>query len=203
MDITEYPWGCFLSDVTSLDMSFDPHSTNTRIRETWKVIVPFTAMLVNLQEIDLSYIIDSQVTLTTLDAALRKCPNLQKITCNGSQGLFSMRGIQICNLKEFDLDCSELVTYDFVTVAENMFSFSGREHLFQANKGIERLSIKNITWKCIPLMSDEETGEPVTQEMLIKMVRNLPSLCWLKSDLSDENVAMLQAERPEITFVSE
>jgi hypothetical protein len=27
--------------------------------------------------------------------------------------------------------------------------------------------------------------------------------CWLRSDLTDENIAMLQQRRPDITFVSE
>jgi hypothetical protein len=39
--------------------------------------------------------------------------------------------------------------------------------------------------------------------MLIKMVRLHPTLRWLRSDLSEENVAMLKQERPEITFVSD
>lgn len=44
----------------------------------------------------------------------------------------------------------------------------------------------------------------MTQDMLVKMVRNLSRLRWLKSDLSKENVvAMLKGERPEVTFVSE
>mmetsp|Transcript_10757 Transcript_10757/g.19491 ORF Transcript_10757/g.19491 Transcript_10757/m.19491 type:complete len:97 (+) Transcript_10757:447-737(+) len=42
---------------------------------------------------------------------------------------------------------------------------------------------------------------PVSQEMLIKMVRNHQTLQWFRSDLSAANVAMLQQERPEITFV--
>jgi hypothetical protein len=41
------------------------------------------------------------------------------------------------------------------------------------------------------------------QEDIIQMVRNHPSLHWLRSDLSAENVAMLQQERLGITFVSE
>ena len=35
---------------------------------------------------------------------------------------------------------------------------------------------------------------------LVKFVRNTPSLRWFRSDLSPESVAILQAERPEVTF---
>jgi hypothetical protein len=37
--------------------------------------------------------------------------------------------------------------------------------------------------------------------MLCKMVRGLPNLVWLQSDLNAESIAMLQLERPSIVFV--
>lgn len=40
-------------------------------------------------------------------------------------------------------------------------------------------------------------------EMLIKMVRLHPTLRWLRSDLTEENVAMLKQERPDQTFLSD
>lgn len=45
--------------------------------------------------------------------------------------------------------------------------------------------------------------EPIPQGMLMKMVRNLSRLRWLRSDLSPENIAILHQERPEVTFVSD
>jgi hypothetical protein len=43
----------------------------------------------------------------------------------------------------------------------------------------------------------------VTQDMIIKFVRNAPSsLIWFRSDLTKENIHMLQKERPEIEFVA-
>lgn len=64
---------------------------------------------------------------------------------------------------------------------------------------LERLGIKNYAWAG---NGQKEYG-PMPQEILIKMVRRHPNLRWLRSDLSEENVAMLQQERPEITFVSD
>jgi hypothetical protein len=38
--------------------------------------------------------------------------------------------------------------------------------------------------------------------VLIRFVRNAPNLRWFRSDLTPENVAMLKAERPDVTFVA-
>jgi hypothetical protein len=46
----------------------------------------------------------------------------------------------------------------------------------------------------------EYIDEPISQKMIIKMVRNMPLLRWLCSDLTDENVATLRQERPNLTF---
>ena len=72
------------------------------------------------------------------------------------------------------------------------------ENLFSSCNTLERVSIKNSV-----ISYSQEPSERVSQEMLIKMVRNHPKLRWLKSDLTKENVAMLRQERPEITFVTE
>ena len=67
---------------------------------------------------------------------------------------------------------------------------------------IAYLSIKNATWcEWEDRRSDFPRAFPVTQEMLIKMVRHHPTLRWLRSDLTEENIAMLQHECPEVTFV--
>jgi hypothetical protein len=42
----------------------------------------------------------------------------------------------------------------------------------------------------------------ISQKMIIKMVRNMSLLHWLCSDLTDENVATLSEERPDLTFVN-
>ena len=73
-------------------------------------------------------------------------------------------------------------------------------YLFERCPGIERLSIKDCAYDEFDV---EEVETELPQEDLIQMVRNHPSLRWLRSDLSAENVAMLQQECPEMTFVSE
>jgi len=75
-------------------------------------------------------------------------------------------------------------------------------HIFTHSRNLERLSIKDATWSTST--SDQAPpAEPLPQEWLIKMVRHHPTLRWLRSDLSPENVAMLQREKPEITFVTD
>jgi len=66
---------------------------------------------------------------------------------------------------------------------------------------IERLSIKEC--KVSNPTPSGMQSRLLPQALLIKMVRNHPSLHWLRSDLSAENVDMLQQEHPDIAFVSE
>lgn len=68
-----------------------------------------------------------------------------------------------------------------------------RSYMFVRCINLERLSIKNATW-------DYPNGyyQPVSQDMLIKMVRNHPTLQWLRSDLTTANIAMLQREPPRL-----
>jgi hypothetical protein len=47
------------------------------------------------------------------------------------------------------------------------------------------------------LLSTEKV-QPVSQELLIKMVRRYPALRWLRRDLTQGNIAMHQQERPDI-----
>jgi hypothetical protein len=62
---------------------------------------------------------------------------------------------------------------------------------------LERVGIKNATW------GHGAQAQPISQAMIVKFVRQTPTLRWLLSHLTDENVSMLQHERPEITFVTE
>ena len=61
--------------------------------------------------------------------------------------------------------------------------------------------MKNATFQCGHFGRSEP--RPFSQNMLIKLVRHHPTLRWLRSDLTDENIAMLNEERPEVTLVNE
>lgn len=44
---------------------------------------------------------------------------------------------------------------------------------------------------------------PIPQAVIVKMVRHTPTLHWLHSDLTKENVTILQQERPDVTFITD
>jgi hypothetical protein len=75
------------------------------------------------------------------------------------------------------------------------------QYMFCRCPSIERLSIKEC--KVSNPTPSGMQSRLLPQALLIKMIRNHPSLHWLRSDLSAEHVAMLQQEHPDTTFVSE
>merc|ERR1712224_260170 len=71
-------------------------------------------------------------------------------------------------------------------------------HIFHlCSKKLERVSIRNVKY----CSYSDEVSIPIPQNALIKFVRNVPSLRWFRSDLSQNNIDMLQKERPEIEFL--
>lgn len=79
------------------------------------------------------------------------------------------------------------------------------DYIMSQCRQLQRLGIRNATWGiCNTRRVDPPLdAAPVPQEMLIKMVRRHSNLRWLRSDLSQENVAILKQERPEVTLVSD
>ena len=64
-------------------------------------------------------------------------------------------------------------------------------------KALERVSILNMKFDVQhPFLST------FIQNILIKFVRNVPSLRWFRSDLTSENMTMLRRERPEIELLN-
>ena len=142
----------------------------------------------NLKALDMSHLFLCDSTST----AIRKhCPAITSITwrSNGHNvqphSGEDFQGLTL--LKELCLDGFLFRSYE------------PSRYMFERCPTIERLSIKD----CAFYEWDRAPEAELPQEDLIKMVRNHPLLRWLRSDLSAENVAMLQQERPEMTFVSE
>lgn len=125
-----------------------------------------------------------------------------------------MEGAPFCgasSLTELILDDCQFVFpgYEvperFVQVASTLLSNDNDavngSYILSHCQHVERLSMKNATWST-SYRNQAETY-PIPQEMLMKMVRRHAALRWLRSDLTEENLAILQQERPEITFVTE
>jgi hypothetical protein len=82
---------------------------------------------------------------------------------------------------------------------QDVFIFHG------CSKSLERVSMRNMKFPRSTFNDDQR--EMFKQNALIKFVRNAPSLRWFQSDLSRDNIVMLQEERshlckPKIEFYS-
>jgi hypothetical protein len=75
--------------------------------------------------------------------------------------------------------------------------------------GLERVSIMYLGRTYLDptndhdLFGEEWITEPISQNAIMKFARFTPTLSWLRSELTDKNVATLSLERLDITFVHE
>jgi hypothetical protein len=194
-----------LTGITSLDMACNPSDNVVQGRLDWTTVFPLALIFPNLTQVDLSY---ANIALpdNLCGFFCKYCPTLTRLSWNGCQrhslnmsgGAFS----NVARITELHLDDTRFLRYD----ERSMRRFSSAEDddedffLFRTCLHLERLSMKNARFT---LLYDEDEIRPESQDFLVKMVRRHPTLRWLRSDLTDENVAMLKQERPEITFVSE
>jgi len=96
---------------------------------------------------------------------------------------------------------------------DHLFQDENR-YLFKKCRALERVSIMYLGRTYLDrendhdlfgedLYGEEWITEPISQNAIMKFVRFTPTLSWLRSELTDENVATLRLERPDITFVRE
>lgn len=188
--------------VSSLDISVNPLDGNGDTHENPSMLA-FVNMLPNLDEIDLSYVqVHPYFLKNTIFDRYRQ---LRRVIWNGSSHQVGMDGgtFHRCSktLTELYLDNSRLeASYaPAFSMEENQSPSATCIFLFRHCSCVERLGIKNATWACF----EADVSNRLSQDMLIKMVRHHPTLRWLRSVLTAENIAMLQRERPDITFVSD
>jgi hypothetical protein len=205
-----------LTGVTKLDLSCSPQDGN---RLAWPFVsyVPCYALariLPNLQELDLSFL---GRTHHAIQIFCRECPNLTRVTWKGPHNQLNVDGFEFqnaANLTELNLDGTRLnrrstgrEESSFETEVQTDDS-DRNPYMWMHFKNLKRLSMKNTAWCTChydnfgPTSGDsDEPPQPISQAMIIKLVRHHPSLRWLRSDLTQENIATLQQERPDITFV--
>ncbi|OEU14230.1 hypothetical protein FRACYDRAFT_240764 [Fragilariopsis cylindrus CCMP1102] len=76
-------------------------------------------------------------------------------------------------------------------------------HMFHyCSNRLERVSIRNARYRYRYHVDGIEVTPFLPQEVLIKFVRNAPYLRYFRSNLTQENIAMLQREKPAIEFTS-
>ena len=189
--------------ILSLDISLS--SQSTPIGEAVFLSLPYALsnILPNLRDVDFS---NANTTYRVLENFSYRCPYLEKVIWNN---IHEFSGVHLngddmlsCkNLKEIIMDdsvffCSNQ-NKDGISNLENHI----HEFIFHyCCKTLERVSIRNA--KCSDYY-DGTNKNMVPQNALIKFVRNASStLRWFRSDLNQENMTMLQKERPGIELLN-
>jgi hypothetical protein len=92
---------------------------------------------------------------------------------------------------------------------ETWFDFASSRHgggrdwvLLQEYPNLERVTLKHAEYELRYdyLLSITSSWTELPQEALIKFVRHTPKLRWFCSDLTQDNIAILKEERPEVDF---
>jgi hypothetical protein len=68
--------------------------------------------------------------------------------------------------------------------------------LLQEYPNLERVTLKHADYCTF----DDRSWKVLPQEVLMKFARHTPKLRWFCSDLTEENIASLKEERPEVEF---
>jgi hypothetical protein len=189
-----------LQHVTSLDCS----SPETGRRRPW--LSPYgdyidkgfahglaiSLLVPNLKQIDMSYL---PLTLLGIDWLLQNNQNLETIRWNRSV-IWPINGdacdhIKSCaNIKEIYLEEARILFCDDDWDQEELWTC-----LAENCQDLKKVSVRGAKYHY------KATGTaPIPQESLIRLVRCSPSLRWFCSDLSEDNIAILQKERPTVTF---
>lgn len=196
-----------LRRVTSLNLSRNPRDAERPIQHN--TLMHLVRILPNLREVNLSHVKTVNNAETTIFLELsRYCPLLSVLSWNGVDGSIDMHGMNLRttgNLTEFYIDDAHFIltgqSMAWARMINRTRGGAPELHLFALGpRGLERVSIKGAT------MENQEDGlerQSLSQETIIRFVRNTPTLRWLRSDLSDENMAMLKQKRPEVTFASD
>ena len=175
-----------LQHVRVLDLSFPSNALKKDAR--LKVCIPalLSSIMPCLREIDLS---NANVSDLALRHFAKKCPALEKVIWNNQDGILMWDVFKECNnLKEIYMDSSIFFLSDVGPMSiesERRADFI----LTICNASLERVSLKNAKFVYMP-----------PQATLVVFVHRAPSLRWFRSDLSPEHIALLQVERPEVTF---
>jgi hypothetical protein len=159
----------------------------------------------NVREVDLSY-----SKALHIDPSTGMFPCIIKLTWKGANRGGDMRNQSIsltgmlqefCYIDELCIDNYVFHCHPDVLVRYSNGSNSNYYSWMYYYRRLERISMKDVSCWCCGARGDVK--EPMPQEAIIKMVRHTTTLHWLRSDLTKENVAMLQNKQPEVTFVSD
>ena len=202
--------GTKLDEVTQLDISSSPTSSRKQLLVKNSVGKALSLILPNLRQVDMSHV---RITQTAAEAFAKNCPQLQILRWNGSNDGLHITGqdLKLCrNLKELYLDEARLyfgrpqnIVQLFMQELDHVPQEDDVWILFACSSNLERVSLRKTKWFHFWLDCGRlgpQPAYPLQQEGLMKFVRRTPTLKWFRSDLSSENIAILQKERPRVTF---
>jgi hypothetical protein len=201
--------GRTLPHVTSLELSFDPSGDTPELMRhrkqrpgieghLWKTVAEYLPHLAHLT------VSHNEVAYLGPKVASYMCPDLDSLTWRNQVASTFLTGhdLDVSRLRCVDMDGSAFGQVGFCSTGRGITS------LFEEDDGVcifhryvgelERVSLRNVTY----YVYDRRNAKAIPQRGLIKFVRRAANLRWFRSDLTPENVAMLQAERPDVTFVS-
>jgi len=177
---------------------------NTSIFNSLSLALPY--IVPNLLELKFSprFDVDDHVIKSFSD----QCPHLEKIRYKGKH--ICGRGRHLKNsantLKSINMDDS---TFNCPDATQGMFDLNDNNHqtilflLHECCKSLARLSIRNAKYTTNRGRYYENGPPSIPQGALIKFIRNAPStLKWFRSDLTQENINVLQMEHPGIEFLN-
>jgi hypothetical protein len=199
------PGPLMLRHVRVLDLSFPSNALERDTQLVECIPALLSCVMPCLKEIDLSNACVPEAVLRSLALC---CRVLEKVTWNNHQEASTyMTGealLNVCtSLREIYMDDSVFIfrTGESQAIHALTEQFASRSIFCHCNANLVRVSLKNAKCREPGTSFSSAPTEPFPQIGLVKFVRSTPFLRWFRSDLSPENVAILRAERPEITFV--
>ena len=103
------------------------------------------------------------------------------------------------NRAPFRVDWAEIDPSHQVARLHN--GVNGTRMFHYCSNKLERVSIKNARYRYSFYSDGTDSAPFLPQEVLIKFVRNAPCLRYFRSNLTQENIAMLHKEKPAIELV--
>jgi hypothetical protein len=197
-----------LRDVTALDLSGTEDQLPSTQSLECKWVKALLFIMPNIREIDFSNGPFQRVVYKLLPEVGKRCKCLERITWNGQHDSTMLvachffRTLQ--NLKELYIDNAIWIGSGRQQESPESFYAEADCILMGCNSKLERVSLKNAQDRTS--IYDRITRRwsypeaPLAQSALVKFVRMTPNLRWFRSDLTSENLTLLQTERPEITF---
>ena len=195
-----------LNGIVSLDVSSPSKVSGVN----YGFLYQLSSWLPNLRELNLSNIGGEELD-EVLNNVSTRCRQLERIVWNNidTECDIYMTGLDMMkatNLREIIMDES-IFTYVTFGDDDTIVTISDLENhphsfLFRycTSPVLERVSIRHAKYG---FSGHKISPMKLPQNALIKYIRKAPrSLRWFRSDLSAENIKMLQLERPGIQFVN-